>query len=302
MFVALFALNFVTPALFADEAETRRQAFAQGFEQLLKNTNEGLSKSANTGEKFAIAPVTVGTTTHNLGIKVWFTLEDGTAFNPVKRKMAPKERFYVHIQSAVPVYVSLFQNYLESRPESKQVYPDAKDSRNAEMLKVIQANVATKLPVAFEMDDDTRDEIMAMVVVRADAPQIQATLVATPTQVTTTTTITTTGTGTVTVAPATTPASAAPAVPSAPAAIPATNVAVTRTDEGVNLVAQATPSTLGTMKSINDGLAGKTMEDPTKFAIASPTVAATTTTVPNDVAFYMLGTGYAGQWQLTLKK
>jgi len=44
------------------------------------------------------------------------------------------------------------------------------------------------------------------------------------------------------------------------------------------------------------------MEDPTKFAIAAPTVAAATATVPNDVAFYMLGTGYAGQWQLTLKK
>ena len=287
MFAIAIALTVAATPLFAqDNAETRRQAFAQGFEQLLKNTGEGLSKSADTGEKFAIAPVTVSSTTYNLGIKVWFSLEDGTAFNPVKRKMAPKERFYVHIQSAVPVYVSLFQNYPESRPESKQVYPDAK---HPETLKVIQANVATKLPVPFEMDDDTRDEIMAMVVVRADDPKIQATLV--PQTVTVTTTIAGTGATTTTV----------PATPAVTPTATATT-AVTRTDGVPTLVAQATASTAGTMKSINDGLAGKTMEDPTKFAIAAPTVAATTAIVPNDVAFYMLGTGYAGQWQLTLKK
>jgi len=284
LFAVIAALLVASAPVFAqDDAETRRNAFAQGFEQLLKNTGEGLNKSADSGEKFAIAPVTVASTTYNLGIKVWFSLEDGTAFNPVKRKMAPKERFYVHIQSAVPVFVSLFQNYPESRPESKQVYPDAK---HPETLKVIQANVATKLPVPFEMDDDARDEIMAMVVVRADAPQIQATLVAT-----TTVTTTTTGTGTT--------ATAAPAATSAPAV----TTTVTRTNDGnTTLVAQATASTAGTMKSINDDLAGKTMEDERKFAIAAPTVAATTATVPNDVAFYMLGAGHAGQWQLTLKK
>ena len=278
LFAAVVALTVGAAPLFAQEdAEARRQAFAQGFEQLLKNTGEGLSKSADTGEKFAIAPVTVASTSYNLGIKVWFSLEDGTVFNPTKRKMAPKERFYVWIQSAVPVYVSLFQNYAESRPESKQVYPDAK---HPDTLKVIQANVATKLPVPFEMDDDTRDEIMAMVVVRADDPKIQATLTTQPTVVTTTTTITASSG---TTAPSTTVAPATAATPT--------------------VVAQATASTLGTMKSINDDLAGKKIgEDTTKFAIAPPTVAAATTTVPSDAAFYMLGTGYAGQWQLTLKK
>jgi hypothetical protein len=281
IFAALVALTIgTTAALFADEeaekAEVRRKAYVEGFEQLLKNTAEGLAKpaikdSSSEYGKFAIAPVTVTTTTNNLGIKVWFSLEDGTIFNPVKRKMGVKEKFYVHIQSAVPVYVSLFQNYPESRPESRQVYPDTK---YPESFKVIQAGIATKLPTAFEMDDNTLDEIMAMVVVRADAPQIQSTL---NTQATTTVT----NTGGVTV-----------------------------------VTAQATPATAGTMKSINDGLAGKTMEDPTKFAIATPSATApvtttvTTTTVttapptaaPNDVSFFMLGTGYAGQWQLTLKK
>lgn len=274
LFAALVALTVGTTPLFAqDDAETKRKAFVEGFEQLLKNTAEGLAKPAVKDsfskdgtsvsfDKFAIAPVTVATTTNNLGIKVWFSLEDGTNFNPVKRKMGVKERFYVHIQSAVPVYVSLFQNYPESRPESKQVFPDAK---HPDTLKVIQAGVATKLPVPFEMDDDTRDEIMAMVVVRADAPQIQSTLA---TQATTTVT----NTGGVTV-----------------------------------VTAQATTATAGTMKSINDNLASKGLDSseksPEKFAIAAPSAtAAVTTTVPNDVAFYMLGTGYAGQWQLTLKK
>ena len=279
------ALTFVAAPLFAQDdaqnaAEAQRQAFIQGFEQLLQNTDEGLSKSADTGEKFAIAPVTVASNTYNLGIKVWFSLDDGTVFNPIKRKMAPSERFHVHIQSAVPVFVSLFQNYPESRPESRQVYPD-KD--HPETLKVVQANVPTKLPVAFIMDDDTRDEIMAMVVVRADDPKIQTTLGTQPTVVTTTTTITS---GT------TAPAAAASTATNT--AAPASNVTV---------VAQATSGTLGTMKSINDELADKRMgENAAKFNIASPTVAATTSTVPNDVAFYMLGTGYAGQWQLTLKK
>ncbi|HBT76282.1 MAG TPA: hypothetical protein DEB39_05000 [Planctomycetaceae bacterium] len=286
-FTTLFALAFGAGSLFArdtassqdapssQDVEARRAAFAQGFEQLMKNTEEGLAKpvvkedlsKGGRGafvEKFAIAPVTVPTTTTtttacNLGVKVWFSLEDGTCFNPIKRKMRVKEKFYVHIQSAVPVYVSLFQNYPESRPESKQVYPDAK---YPDTLKVIQAGVATKLPVAFEMDDDTRDEIMAMVVARADAPEIRSTLA---TQATTT---------------------------------------VTTTDATTVVTAQATASTVGTMKSINDDLVGKGMDDPAKFAIAAPAVTTTTTatTVPNDVAFYMLGAGYVGQWQLTLKK
>jgi len=267
MLTALVALTFGTAALFAnDDAEIQRQNFIKGFEQLTKNTEEGLAKApvkesvskdaANT--KFAIAPVTVSTTTYNIGVKVWFSLEDGTAFNPVKRKMGVKERFYVHIQSAVPVYVSLFQNYYESRPESKQVYPDTK---YPDTLKVIQAGVAARLPVAFEMDDDTRDEIMSMVVARADAPQIQSTQT---TQATAT---------------------------------------VTNTGGTATVTAQASAETTGTLKSINDGLAGKGIDAAGKFVIAAPSAtAAVTSTVPNDVAFYMLGAGYTGQWQLTLKK
>ena len=272
MFAILVGMTAISFA--QDEAETRRQDFAKSFEQLTQNTKEGLvkpavqevftkdGKSENYG-KFDIATVAVPVTPQtpptpcNLGIKVWFSLEDGTCFNPVKRKMGVKERFYVHVQTAVPVYVALFQNYPESaQPESRQVYPDTK---YPETFKVLQAGQAIRLPVAFEMDDDTRDEIMSMVVVRADAPQIQSTL--------------------------------------------ATQAVSTVTSTGGTTVvtAQATATTAGTMKSINDQAAStKGTADSVKFAIAGP--APVTAAIPNDVAFYMFGAGFIGQWQLTLRK
>ena len=264
-------------AIAADQETDRRDVFAQSFEQLIKNAEQGLAKPAvqetfskgnnetETFIKFAIASVAVpatttstATTNCNLGIKVWFQLENGTCFNPVKRKMGAKEKFYVHVQAAVPVYVSLFQNYPDSRPESKQVYPD---TRYPDSFKAIQPGQSTRLPVLFEMDDDTRDEIMSMVVVRADAPQIQSTL---STQAVSTVTSSNTGTTVVT--------------------------------------AQATATTAGTMKNINDTVT-KGDEKDSKFIISGPAqTVATTSTVPNDVAFYMFGAGFVGQWQLTLKK
>ncbi len=268
-------------SLFAQNTtDAHRKAFIEGFEQLSKNSTEGLAMppvkealkegqskdgSGTTIEKFAIAPVTVATTPAapvacNLGIKVWFSLEDGTCFNPVKRKMGVKEKFFVHIQSAVPVYVSLFQNYKDSLIATKQVYPD---THYPDSFKVVQAGVPTKLPVTFEMDDNTVDETMSMVVARADAPQIQATL---STQATTT---------------------------------------VTNAGGTTVITARQTTATPGTLKAINDSLQGKSMDDPEKFAISSPAASTPVTvpaTAPNDVAFYMLGAGYVGQWQLTLRK
>ena len=275
--VAILALIFSwNTAIRAEEqANERRAAFEQGFEQMLKNTEQGLAKPAvketlekgGQGEafsKFAIAsvaiPTTAGsgvTTQCNLGVKVWFSLENGTCFNPIKRKMGVKEKFYVHVQSAVPVYVSLFQNYPESRPESKQVYPDQK---YADSFKVIQAGVATRLPVVFEMDDDTRDEIMSMVVVRADAPNIQSSLTSQATS------------------------------------------SVTTSNGTTTVTAQASATTVGTMKGLNDQVV-KGEEKEVKFSISGPAAdAAVQSTVPNDVSFFMFGAGYAGQWQLTLKK
>jgi hypothetical protein len=280
LFAGIAALLISGNGIFAQQQD--RAAFEKGFEQLTQNAKDGLakpivkdafSKDGVSLDKFAIAsasvPITTTTTTGtttaptdcNLGIKVWFQLEDGTNFNPIKRKMGVKEKFRIHIQAAVPIYVALFQNYPDDRPVSRQVYPAAK---YPDSFKAVQPGQSTQLPVIFEMDDDTRDEIMSMVVVRADAPNIQSTLTA---QATTTTT-TNNGTTTVT--------------------------------------AQATAATSGTLKSVNDEIIEKKNSDEkstasdVKFIISAPS--ATTSAVPNDTAFYMLGAGYTGQWQLTLKK
>ena len=277
IFVALAMIIGMTMVSRAeDQTEARREAFTQGFEQLISNAKEGLAKppvqeplfkdgsQTETISKFAISPVSVPATTPNtvptscqLGIKVWFQLENGACFNPIKRKMGVKEKFYIHVQAAVPVYVSLFQNYPDSLPISRQVYPDA---QYPESFKAIQPGQSTRLPVLFEMDDNTLDEIMSMVVVRADAPQIQSTL---STQAT---------------------------------------ASVTSTGGNTVVTAQATTGTPGTLKEINDSIVKGSDKD-SKFIISGPGASTPNiTTVPDDVAFYMFGAGFIGQWQLTLKK
>lgn len=260
-------------------AESNRAQVEKSFEQMIKNSTEGLAQPAISAEntqkefstttKFSISstPVPVTTTTSegtttvttpcNIGVKVWFQHENGEFFNPIKRKMGVKEKFYVHLQAAVPVYVSLFQNYPDSRPASRLVYPDAK---YPDSFKAILPGQSTRLPVLFEMDDDTLDEIMSMVVVRADAAEIQSTLTTRATS-----SVSTTG--------------------------------------GVMVVtAQATTETAGTMKSLNDKIVEGENKD-MKFNISAPAVSVQpVSSVPNDVAFFMFGTGLVGQWQLTLKK
>ncbi len=100
------------------------------------------------------------------GIAVWFQLENGKYVNPTLHRWSPKEKFHVWIEPAVPVSISLHQNYPEDRPASRQVYPD---SRYPETFRDFAAGERAKLPVAFVMDNDLRDEIMSMVVVRCDS-------------------------------------------------------------------------------------------------------------------------------------
>lgn len=124
------------------------------------------TKPVDTAPVDTTKPVdTTPVCTADLGIKVWFELQDGTLVNPIKYRWQSKERFWIHIQTAVPIYVALFQNYPESRPASRQVYPD---QAYPESFKPLAANETTRLPVLFEMDDDMRNEIMSMVVVRSD--------------------------------------------------------------------------------------------------------------------------------------
>lgn len=236
-----------------------------------------------TGQTTTNTQTTTSTSPSKIGIKVWFELADGTLVNPTKKEWKPRERFYIHVQTAVPVYVALFQNYPDSRPTSRQIYPNAK---YADSFKALQPGQATKLPVLFEMDDDMRDEIMSMVVVRSDWEGIQNGLTSQAT------------------------------------------ASVVNNNGTSQVSAQVTTRGVGTMKSINDtavtkekttvdevkgsieGLSEKEAEsiakavnaasENVKFQIVGSDVASSKQ--PNDVCFYMFGTGNVGQWQLTIKK
>ncbi|MDO4627774.1 MAG: hypothetical protein Q4C70_01185 [Planctomycetia bacterium] len=302
--------------LFAEESSTIRTDSERAFAQLTSNALDALNQiqrdkdsgTKSIATKFQIAEVqapaqttTTTTTTSSdgqtttqtqtqttmkpskLGIKVWFELADGTFVNPTKKEWKPREKFYVHVQAAVPVYVALYQNYPESRPTSRQVYPNEKFT---DSFKVLQPGQTTKLPVQFEMDNDMRDETMSMVVVRSDWEGIQNGLTTTAT------------------------------------------ASVTNNNGTAQVSAQVVTTGAGTMKSINDTIVAKkelTVEnvkeniedisdkeakkitkfvndaaDTAKFQIIGSSTA--TSTQPNDVCFYMFGSGNIGQWQLTIKK
>lgn len=319
IFVASLIFGLATTGVMrADEnALAIRSDSEKAFTELTSNSidslktvlseNEGTSKGEKS-EKFQIAEVqaptqtttttttttpdgqtqtntqtTTATTASKIGIKVWFELGDGTLVNPVKKKWDKKEKFYVHVQSAVPIYVSLFQNYPESRPTSRQIYPDAKYT---DSFKAIQPGQTTRLPVAFEMDDDLRDEIMSMVVVRADWSGIQSGLTAQATASVTnnngtaqvTAQVNTTGTGTMKCI---------------------NERVVTKKEFSVEdaklILSDLTDQKAEALsKAVNDEASNAKFQ-----IIGSETV---TSSQPNDVCFYMFGAGNVGQWQLTIKK
>ena len=167
----------------AAEVELDRDAAVKAFQQLLENAKSGLkapeakTKAASTGKFAAVASVDVpsvggGATIAGVdnAIRVWFELGDGRYVNPRAYRWAPGEVFYVHVQSAVPVYVVLYQNYTNGLP-SKRVYPDA---RFPDSYQPMMPGVSTRLPVAFQMDTNFRPELMSIVVSRADWDGIRA--------------------------------------------------------------------------------------------------------------------------------
>ena len=159
------------------EVELDREAAIKAFAELTENAKTGLkasdagAKAASTGKFSAIAPVSVPQTGDgpvvsgcNNAVRVWFELSNGRYVNPRTYLWAPNEVFYVHVQTAVPVYVSLYQNFSQGIP-SKRVYPDA---RFPDSYRILMPGTETRLPVAFQMDPNFRPENMSMVVTRAD--------------------------------------------------------------------------------------------------------------------------------------
>lgn len=157
--------------------ELDRDAAIKAFQELSANAKQGLTeadaatKTAATGKFSAIAPVGVPQSGGgplvsgcSNAIRVWFELADGRYVNPRTYHWAPNEVFYVHVETAVPVYVSLYQNFSGGIP-SKRVYPD---TRFPDSHRMLMPGKGTRLPVAFQMDANFLPEYMSMVVTRAD--------------------------------------------------------------------------------------------------------------------------------------
>ncbi len=219
-----------------------------------------------------------------IAVKVWFELPDGTCVNPGKKKWGAKEQFYVHVEAAVPVYVALFQNYPESRPTTRQIYPDKNYS---DSFKALQPGQGTKLPVLFEMDDDMRDEIVSMVVVRADWEGIQNGLTA---QATASVTATNDGAQQVSAQVTTSGVGTLKCVNERMA----TNKDLSASDAKSLVKGLSDKNAAAVCKAVN-GAASLA-----KFKIVEATK--TTSETPDDVCNYMFGAGYVAQWQLTISK
>jgi len=187
-FLTALLLSFGTVGLCQQETpevELDREAAIKAFAQLTESamsslkSDDAATKATTTGKFSAIAPVgvppigvdpVVGSISYNNAVRVWFELSDGRYVNPRTYRWAPNEVFYVHVQSAVPVYVVLYQNFASGLP-SKRVYPDA---RFPESYRMLMPGVDTRLPVAFQMAPNFLPERMSMVVTRADWDGIRA--------------------------------------------------------------------------------------------------------------------------------
>ena len=90
----------------------------------------------------------------------------GPYVNVVKHKWQRRERFYLWLETAVPIQLALFQNYPEGLLPSRQVSPD---ERFASSFATIMPGGPYRFPVLFKTDDDLRDEQVSLVVVRSDA-------------------------------------------------------------------------------------------------------------------------------------
>jgi len=189
---AVFALALACAplALAVDGSAAVRSNSEDAFLELTLNSQKALTSAMKTrakdlgdgAAKFKISSVPDPTVEESddvaqeemqTGVKIWFELADGTKVNPLKHQWNAKEKFYIYVEAAAPVYVWLFHETpaQKGKPaQSIQIYPD---KRYPKSVNAIQPGRETALPVEFEMDDDEEDEIMSMVVVRADWEGIQ---------------------------------------------------------------------------------------------------------------------------------
>lgn len=163
----LFAIMFLCGTIFAQQNGSspcvKNEAAFHGMLNKTRIKSSPLVKFDICNENMDQKTITTEQT--KMAIKVWFTDEMGNVYHPAKHRFNPKEKFDIWVETSCPIYIALFQNYLEDRPTTKTVYPK---ENYVNTYKPIPAGVAFKLPVMFAMDDDMRTEIMSIVAARAD--------------------------------------------------------------------------------------------------------------------------------------
>jgi hypothetical protein len=130
----------------------------------------GIGGLKGRGLKFEpIQPIVHDGETYESGVKIWCELADGSYVDPIKHKWQRRERFKIWFESPMPAVVALYQNYPHDQLKSTQRYPD---NRWVDSFNVLPAGVPTVLPVDFVMDDNLEDELMSIILTRADNAEI----------------------------------------------------------------------------------------------------------------------------------
>ncbi len=181
-------VSFMAAAVAAIAADSARAGdrgeMLKRFEQLKSNSlramrGSGIARTDRPGEgrpqpkPILVAPdvppadpLTQGEPEIRLAVKIWGELAaTGQKVNLTKHRWNPKERFWLWIESAVPLQMAVFQNYPEGRPRSRQVSPD---ERFPKSFDTIVPGKPFRFPVMFQMDDDLRDEQVSFVFARSD--------------------------------------------------------------------------------------------------------------------------------------
>jgi len=116
-----------------------------------------------------VKPVTVraksGNTDAKIIVKVWAELKDGgEKVQLSNHEWKPGQEFYLYLESAVPLKLSIFQDFPDGKTVLRLPVPEVLES-----LDVLKPGEPYKVPATFEMDPDAKEELMRLVMVRADA-------------------------------------------------------------------------------------------------------------------------------------
>lgn len=108
-------------------------------------------------------------------IRIWAEVlsgpDKGKLVNLQRYKWSPKQEFRLHVQSAYPLSLAVFQSFPEDRPPTRQIVPV---ESVPETFSTIPAGTDFAVPYKFVTDNDLRKEMIQLVFVRADsreAPQ-----------------------------------------------------------------------------------------------------------------------------------